>query len=422
MNEQELVKKQLIKNMLLTLLAFTIIFTILGLIIYNQVSTSLYTSIDQELISSRNKILTGNNRNGNNKIIDVADHGVIDNINNNQNPNRNKINPRVIYIVRDSNGNILNADTLGIFYEDYLATLEFDKTIINKIYNININGTYAYRTITFEIKDENGNTQYAQLFASIEAEENIIENFARILSISIAVTIAISIIVSYILSKRTLKPIITSWRKQTEFVQNASHELRTPLTIIQAKQELLLSEPDKKIMEKSEDINLCLKETRRLSKLIKDLMMLARADSNEITLIKEKTNIDEFIKEITVPYIDFANIDDKKIELDLKYGKELNIDKSKFHQLLVIVLDNAIKYTEEKDTITISTSLKDGKLNLEIKDTGIGISKEGLKRAFERFYRDDKARNRQTRRNRIRTIISTLYSNCTWRNNKIITK
>ena len=75
MNEQELVKKQLVKNMLLTLLAFTIIFTILGLIIYNQVSTSLYTSIDQELISSRNKILTGNNRSGNNKIIGSPDHG-----------------------------------------------------------------------------------------------------------------------------------------------------------------------------------------------------------------------------------------------------------------------------------------------------------------------------------------------------------
>lgn len=395
MNEQKIVKKQLIKNMLLTLVCFSVIFTILGLIIYNQVSSSLYKSIDGELLASKEKIVNGfflNERDIHNRKMEEIQGEEPDD----QNQSRFKINPRVIYILRDKDGNIINEDTLGVFYEDYLENLSFNKNLTDKIYNITLGDSYKYRGITFIIETQDGELEYVQLFSSVEAEEVIIENFAKILTVSIAITVALSIIVSYALSKRTLEPIINSWKKQTEFVQNASHELRTPLTIIQTKQELLLSEPNKKILDKSEDINLCLKETRRLGKLIKDLMMLARADSDEIALVKEKTDIDELIKEVTTPYMDFAGMQDKKINLELNYGKEINIDRSKIHQLLIIVLDNAIKYTEAKDEITVCTYQKDGKVVIDIKDTGIGISKEGQKRAFDRFYREDKARNRET--------------------------
>ena len=94
---------------------------------------------------------------------------------------------------------------------------------------------------------------------------------------------------------------MVSWRKQTEFVQNASHELRTPLTVIQAKQELLLQTPNDRIIDKSEDINISLNETRRLSKLIKDLMILARSDSNEVVLDKKEVEIDSLIKNMVTP-------------------------------------------------------------------------------------------------------------------------
>ncbi len=410
MNEQKLVKKQLLKNMILTLIAFSVIFTILGLIIYNQVTISLYRSTDEELIATKTKILNRQmNRMGSWNQDEIKNMENSPMIEQPQQPGNNpfeerendiiklKINPRLIYVIRDEDGNILNADTIGRFYDEYLTTLNFDKNNLDKIYNLSLNNEmYKYRGITFITTNSEGQDLYVQLFANIEAEENIIQNFAGILGISIAITIILSILVSYILSQKTLKPIITSWNKQTEFVQNASHELRTPLTIIQAKQELLLRHPDKKIMEKSEEINLCLKETRRLTKLIKDLMMLARADSNEIVLNKEKIKIDDLIKEVAIPYIDFAGIEEKEIKLNLNFGREITVDRAKFHQLLVIILDNAIKYTEPKDTIEIATYLKEGKFNLEVKDTGIGISKEGMKHAFDRFYREDKARSRQT--------------------------
>lgn len=191
-------------------------------------------------------------------------------------------------------------------------------------------------------------------------------------------------------------PIYKAYKRQTEFVENASHELRTPLTIIQAKQELLLQEPESKIIDKSEDINLTLKETRRLTKMIKELMTLARSNTNEYVLNKEEFNIDELILEIVKPYKDYAELEDKKIELNLNYKKKIKADKNKITELLIILLDNAIKYTGENDTITIKTYSKEGKCNIEVADTGIGISDEGLKRIFDRFYREDKARTRET--------------------------
>ncbi len=181
-----------------------------------------------------------------------------------------------------------------------------------------------------------------------------------------------------------------------EFVQNVSHELRTPLTIIQAKQELLLQEPNEKIIDKSEDIVLTLNETKRLSKLVKDLLILSRADNNKTGLQKENVNIDDYIKEIVAPYSEIAEMEKKEVILNLEYKMDVNIDTNKIYQLMIILLDNAIKYTEENDKIEIKTYSKDNKCIIEVKDTGIGISDEGLKRIFERFYREDRARNRET--------------------------
>ena len=181
-----------------------------------------------------------------------------------------------------------------------------------------------------------------------------------------------------------------------EFVQNVSHELRTPLTIIQAKQELLLQEPNSKILDKSEDIVLTLNETKRLSKMVKDLLQLSRADNKKMNLQKESINIDDYIKEIVSPYMEVAELEEKSIILNLNYKADVKVDTNKIYQLMIILLDNAIKYTETNDKIEICTYQKDNKCVIEVKDTGIGVSEEGLKRIFERFYREDAARNRET--------------------------
>ncbi len=380
MSEQKLIKKQLIKNMFFTFIVFAIILIFFDAIIYNQVSISLYQSIDKELTKTakyyQNKIIYEDF---------IAGMAFVE----------IKINPRLICIIRNSDGDILNSENIGRFYNDYLSDIKFDKTKIDEIYAVKVQDNYNYRGITLKYTGLENQKIYIQLLANVDGEVETINTMTHTLLIGNLIIIVVAIISSYILSKMTLKPIMDSWKKQTEFVQNAAHELRTPLTIIQAKQELLLQEPESKIIDKSEDINIILKETKRLTKLIKELMILATADSNELKLKKEKTNIDKLIKEVIIPYKDYAEMQEKEIDVDLKFNKEINVDSNKINQLMVIILDNAIKYTSEKDKIKIKTYSKEGKCVIEISDTGIGISKEAAKHVFDRFYREDKARSRE---------------------------
>jgi len=319
----------------------------------------------------------------------------------------NTINPRLIVIERDENGNITNSDEIGSLYNSYKDSLFFDSTDIDNTYDIEIED-FNYRGLNF--KNEDTNT-YVQLLINIDSEIKSIDNVLKTITLGSGMILLISLIASYILSKRTLKPIIDSYQKEIEFVQNASHELRTPLTIIQAKQELLLQEPNSKIITKSEDINISLQETRRLTKLIKELMILAKSDSEKYELNKEEVDVDKLINDLLTPYIELYNNQDRIIELDLNYRKKYKLDKDKISELLIILFDNAIKYTKEKDHIIVKTFEENKKLVIEIQDTGIGISDKSIKRIFDRFYREDKSHSRKIGGNGLGLSIAQIIVN-----------
>ncbi len=377
MNEEEKVKKHLIKNMFLNLITFSIIFYVLGIIIYSQFNHSLYISADSEL---KKLISQGNNTFGEiERIYLNKKEIVVEKINS---------NPRLVFIIRNKDekiiGEILNNNLNNIF-----NNVEFDKTKLNTIYEINIQG-YSYRGINY--KTESG--LYNQVLINVDSEKAIAQKFATNLTIAFVGSIIVILIASYILSKKTLKPIIQSWKKQNQFVQDASHELRTPLAIIKAKQENLLEKPETKIIDNIEDINATLQETERLTKLIKELMELAKNDSKEQKLNKEKFMFDTEIKTIIDLYKEVAETESKKFILNLEYNEEINADLNKIKELIIILLDNSLKYTEENDTIEVKTYKKDNKCVLEVIDTGIGISKEAMEHIFERFYREEKSRER----------------------------
>ncbi len=377
MNEEEKVKKHLIKNMFLNLITFSIIFYVLGMIIYSQFNHSLYISADSEL---KKLISQGNNTFGEiERIYLNKKEIVVEKINS---------NPRLVFIIRNKDekiiGEILNNNLNNIF-----NNVEFDKNRLNTIYEINIEG-YSYRGINY--KTESG--LYNQVLINVDSEKVIAQKFATNLTIAFVGSIIVILIASYILSKKTLKPIIQSWKKQNQFVQDASHELRTPLAIIKAKQENLLEKPETKIIDNIEDINATLQETERLTKLIKELMELAKNDSKEQKLNKEKFMFDTEIKTIIDLYREVAETESKKFILNLGYNEEINADLNKIKELIIILLDNSLKYTEENDTIEVKTYKKDNKCVLEVIDTGIGISKEAMEHIFERFYREEKSRER----------------------------
>lgn len=180
-----------------------------------------------------------------------------------------------------------------------------------------------------------------------------------------------------------------NYSKQEEFVSNASHELKTPLTVIGSYAKLLQRQgmDDEKIAEES--IGAIRAETERMKALIEQLLHIARRSESQV----EWTNVDalELLKETLTA-------------MNTSYNREFNLitteqtlpvitDTAKFKQLLYILLDNARKYSSDKVEVL---ARKNGDTVIQIRDTGIGIPKEAIPYVFDRFYRVDKARSRET--------------------------
>ena len=405
MNDQEILKKQLVNHFINNWLIFVGIFSIFGIMVIVMFNTITYSSLDKELkeeaqvfLEEQNRMnavsdffstgsfLIENNEEINKQLQDIRDYNL----------SRKIKNPKYTVIVRDSDFNIINSSDLGSMYNEYKSEIFFDSTNLDNVYNLRIGDKFRFRAINVKLDSQKQeNVRYVQLLVNSENEKILAETFKNIIISSIVTGIFFSLIASYFLAKKNLIPIAETMVKQTEFVQNASHELRTPLTIIQTKQEMLLREPNARIIDKSEDIVLSLNETKRLAKLTKDLMTLA-TEADRMVLEKENVAIDELIKNTLKPYEELVALEEKELKLELQYEKEISVDVNKFKQVLIILLDNSMKYTEKGDSITIATFLKDGKCNIEVRDTGIGISDKGLKEVFTRFYREDRARNRET--------------------------
>lgn len=377
MSEEKQVKKQLLKNMILNLITFTILFYLLGLVIYTQFKQNLYTSADNALT---NFIMRRKDFNA----ISPSDVNASDGVNKNHPDAPKEDSPRLIIINRDENGNIIENDNLNKIF----SGITFDINNLNSIYDISVD-SYSYRGINY--KDDSGT--YKQALINVDSEKQIAHQFITNLVITFSLSVIAITIVSYFLSKKTLEPIITSWKKQNEFVENASHELRTPITIIKAKQEMLLEKPNEKIIDNAEEISITLKETQRLIKLINELMEIAKNDNDKIKLNKQSFSIDNEIKDLMILYEDVAKIDNKTLTCNLNFNENIYADLNKIKELLVILLDNSLKYTSNGDSINISTYKKDNKCVIEIEDTGIGISNEAIDHVFERFYREEKSRN-----------------------------
>lgn len=193
-----------------------------------------------------------------------------------------------------------------------------------------------------------------------------------------------------------MAPIIKAWQKQQEFVENASHELRTPLTIIQNSLQKLFTTPNETILEQSEPIAQALNETRRLTSLTNDLLTIARSDANETTLALNNLQTQPFITQLAKPFQEIANLENKFFILENYANENVLVDEKKIHQLLVILLDNALKYTQEKDKIILLSQITHDDWLLEVRNTGANISDEDKQQIFERFYREERSRNKNS--------------------------
>lgn len=178
---------------------------------------------------------------------------------------------------------------------------------------------------------------------------------------------------------------------QKRFIADAAHELRTPLTAIQGNIDIFMRYPNIPEDEKLDILSDVQREANRLGRLVNDMLQLARGDSGA-TLREEDLQLDQVVMDV---WRDLSRVVPFHHML-LGEVEPLQImgDGDRLKQLLLILLENALKYTPEGGTVSVSLTRQDRCAELRVSDTGYGISEEDLPRVFERFYRADRSRTR----------------------------
>ncbi|MFC4600127.1 sensor histidine kinase [Cohnella hongkongensis] len=234
-----------------------------------------------------------------------------------------------------------------------------------------------------------------QYLSNVSAEIGMLERLRLILLLGGGAGLMVAIGAGFYLANRALIPIRLSLERQQQFVSDASHELRTPLSVIQAHAELLLRHPDHTIEQDSKHVSTVLQESRRMSKLVGGLLTLARSDSDQLELDRKPIRLNLVVQESVNKMKMLAEVKDIILNAEIDEPIPMDADEERLHQLLTILLDNAIKYTPEGGVVRVVCRKLAHTAQLEVEDTGVGISPEDLPRVFDRFYRGDKARGRR---------------------------
>ena len=232
-------------------------------------------------------------------------------------------------------------------------------------------------------------------------EVTLIESESTIKELKITIIISImigafGIIIIFIIAKKLsttiVQPVENTLEKQKQFISDASHELKTPLAVIEANADVL---QDK--VGENKWLTYIQKEVQSMNKLVNDLLVLAKTENTQTTN-NQKFDLS---KEIEMSVAVFESmIYEKRIELEnnISNGIEFNGDKEDIKHIVSILLDNAIKHTNENGKIIINTIKNKNGIKIEIKNQGEPIPEEEREKIFERFYRVDKARSRSEKR------------------------
>lgn len=235
-----------------------------------------------------------------------------------------------------------------------------------------------------------------QIGRSLTAEEHTLWMLQLLFLASGFMGIVLSTVGGLFLAERAMVPIRAAFKRQQDFVADASHELRTPLTLIRANAEIIARHPELPVSANADLLADILTEIDRLSRLVNDLLVLARADAGQEGLDIVDFAMDDLVRETARQFAPLAEKRGLALRVFADQPVKVRGDVAKLRQLLMILLDNAVKYTPAGGEITVccQRSTSGGRLpvTLTVSDTGPGIAPEHLPHIFERFYRADKAR------------------------------
>lgn len=203
--------------------------------------------------------------------------------------------------------------------------------------------------------------------------------------------------ICYWLARRSLEPIERSHLALERFTSDASHELRTPLTAMQTEIEVALMNPKLDTKSAKNLLQSNLEEVNRLGVLSERLLVLARLDEHELP--KEPVLVSDILAQAVKSVQPMADAKSIKIKRTLD-SKTKNLqfmaDKTSIIELIIILLDNAVKYSGDKSQVELTVESKHNKLYLKVSDKGPGINEQDLPHIFKRFYRADQSRTKNT--------------------------
>jgi signal transduction histidine kinase len=224
---------------------------------------------------------------------------------------------------------------------------------------------------------------------------NIREQYAGLIGIFGAAALAALVMVTlggFLLARQSTVPVERSMEQMRRFMADAAHELRTPVTILRTRTEVALSQP-RDAAGDTAAFQAIERETERLGGIVGDLLTLARADAGERQVAHGSLYLDDVVSQAVGSARTLA--ERKGVALVVGSFEETQIvgDAGLVERLVLIVLDNAIKYTPQGGRVRLDVTARDGKRSVIVTDTGIGIPADQLPRIFERFYRGDHARS-----------------------------
>jgi len=220
-----------------------------------------------------------------------------------------------------------------------------------------------------------------------------LSRLVRQLVLASAIGIVLGALASLLMATRSIRPIARAFQRQREFVADASHELRTPLTLIRTNVEAWLRRSNGTSRAYAKGI---VEEVEQLNRIVGDLTTLALADARQLPLDPKPMELNELVKGLIVQATPMAEARGVQLRPDLNGGVRVDADLGRVRQLLLILIDNALTHTPPGGEVSVGVIRRHGRAHVRVTDTGEGIPSGDLPHIFERFYRADKARTRES--------------------------
>lgn len=314
--------------------------------------------------------------------------------NNNRDFNTNSF---VLYTDSDYSYLVTNRSVWNIYANDAKKLVELVEDKDDKGFLEDMGFAYKKKAIyNYQVDDSTTIDEgYAIAFVDITNMKN---SFKKMIYTSLEIGIGVLfvfLILSYVLSTWALKPVEEAWSKQKQFVADASHELKTPLTVILADSDVLLNHGQDSVNDQKQWITSIQSEANRMRKLVENMLFLAKNDANKATVEMVDCSLSDICFNCVLPFESIAF--EKGIELidNMEENIMVHGDEALLKQLILIFLDNAIKYTPKGGKIYFCLTKNQNKPRISIRNTNSYIPPEETSHIFERFYRMDKSRKYQ---------------------------